>query len=108
MVGRVDVFGMTGADSSHTPNVDEILVLFAQRAQLRDTQTKGRSRLAEMYCAATAMVNADTSSRAETKGRSHRQIDARDPGRGGRSYTADHCFVLPAGPPLPGEVPEAA
>src|ERR1700687_2459197 len=47
--------------------------------------TKGRSRLAERYCAATAMVNADTSSRAETKGRSHRQIDARDPGRGGRS-----------------------
>ena len=36
-------------------------------------------------CAATATVNADTSSRAETKGRSHRQIDARDPGRGGRS-----------------------
>jgi predicted helicase len=57
---------------------------------------------------ATTMVNADTSSRAETKGRSHRQIDARDPGRGGRSYTADRYFVLPEGPPLPGEVPAAA
>jgi Protein of unknown function (DUF2971) len=34
------------------------------------------------------MVNADTLSRAETKGQSHRQIDVRDPGRGGRSYTA--------------------
>jgi len=70
--------------------------------------TKGRSRLAERYCAATAMVKADTSSRAETKGHSHRQIDARDPGRGGRSYTADRHFVLPEGPPLPGEVPAAA
>src|SRR6478735_1873861 len=66
--------------------------------------TKGRSRLAERYCAATAMVNADTSSRAETKGRSHRQIDARDPGRGGRSCTPDRYLVLPEGPPLPGEV----
>ena len=70
--------------------------------------TKGRSRLAERYCAATAMVNADTSSRAETKGHNHRQIDAGDPGRGGRSYTADRYFVLPEGPPLPGEVPAAA
>src|SRR6476469_9945089 len=70
--------------------------------------TKGRSRLAERYCAATAMVKADTSSRAETKGHSHRQMDARDPGRGGRSYTADRDFVLPEGPPLPGEVPAAA
>ena len=70
--------------------------------------TKGRSRLAERYCAATAMVKADTSSRAETKGHSHRQMDARDPGRGGRSYTADRNFVLPEGPPLPGEVPAAA
>src|SRR6476619_6323397 len=55
--------------------------------------TKGRSRLAERYCAATAMVKADTSSRAEPKGHSHRQMDARDPGRGGRSYTADRDFV---------------
>ena len=70
--------------------------------------TKGRSRLAERYCAATAMVKADTSSRAETKGHSHRQMDARDPGRGGRSYTVDRDFVLPEGPPLPGEVPAAA
>ena len=70
--------------------------------------TKGRSRLAERYCAATAMPKADTSSRAETKGHSHRQMDARDPGRGGRSYTADRNFVLPEGPPLPGEVPAAA
>ena len=35
-------------------------------------------------------------------------MDARDPGRGGRSYTADRDFVLPEGPPLPGEVPAAA
>ena len=58
--------------------------------------------------AATTMVNADTLSRAETKGQSHRQIDVRDPGRGGRSYTADRYFLLPEGPPLPGEVPAAA
>ena len=70
--------------------------------------TKGRSRLAERCCAATTIVNADASSRAETKGRSHRQIDVRNPGRGGRSYTADRHFVLPEGPPLPREVPAAA
>ena len=70
--------------------------------------TKGRSRLAERCCAATTMVNADTSSRAETKGQSHRQIDVRDPGRGGRSYMADRYLMLPEGPPLPGKVPAAA
>ena len=39
------------------------------------------------------MVNADTSSRAETKGRSHRQIDARDPGAavGATRQTAILC-----------------
>ena len=41
------------------------------------------------------------------KGTAIGRLTRGDPGRGGRSYTPDRYFVLPAGPPLPGEVPEA-